>query len=306
MNRMNWDDLRIFLALARADNIRAAADSCGVSYSTISRRIDAFEGQLSVRLFNRQPSGFVLTPTGEALLRHAEAMEEQVSEADRQIFGQETALKGRIKLSMVDALATNLLMPDLSDFSAKYPEIELEIDIGYAPTDLGRRESDLVLRFVQNPPDELVGRKLISCAIATYATPDYIRKNGLNKNADNMTGQWIGYQTGITHPTWVQKSQFPHLPAKGQILSLTVQKEACKANMGLAILPCFLADPDPNLQRISEASFPARFDLWLLKHADLRSNARIRVLSDFIAERIKNHHDLLVGTNENFGRPGRT
>lgn len=303
---MNWDDLRIFLALARADNIRAAANACGVSYSTISRRIDAFENQLSIRLFDRLPSGFVLTSTGEALLLHAECIEEQITEADRQIFGQESALKGPIKLSMVDALATDLLMSDLSDFTNLYPEIELEIDVGYTPMNLGRRESDLVLRFVQNPPEELVGRRLISCAIAPYAAPSYIEETGFTQNMDNKLGCWIGYQAGVAQPVWVKNSQYPNLPAKGQILSLIVQKEACKAGMGLAMLPCFLADPDKDLQRMGEVSFPARFNLWLLKHADLRSNARIRILSDFIAERVKKHHDLLVGSTEDFGRPGRT
>lgn len=296
MKRMNWNDIRLFLELARSENIREAADRCGVSYSTVSRRIDAFERQLSVRLFDRLPSGFVLTATGEQLLGVAEAIEEQVLEADRRVFGQETALAGRIKLSMVDALATDLLMPELAEFADKYPEIELELDIGYGTADLTRRETDLALRFAGNPPEDLIGRKLVSCATAPYATLDYIDLHNLT--ATPTGGRWIGYRVGSATPEWLRNSPFATLPLHGQILSFNVQKQACKSGMGIAMLPCFMADPDPALQRIGPVRSSPRFDLWLLKHADMRTNARMRVLSDFLARRIKRNRALLTGSRQ--------
>ncbi|MBL4749563.1 MAG: LysR family transcriptional regulator [Amylibacter sp.] len=290
---MNWDDIRLFLALSRSDNIRDAANRSGVSYSTVSRRIDAFEHSLSVRLFDRFSTGFVLTASGEELLELAEKMEEQVLEADRRIFGQETTLAGQIKLSMVDAMATDLLMPDLTEFTKLYPEIALEIDIGYSTADLSRREADLALRFAHNPPEDLLGRKLVSCGIAPYATQNYIDLHNLK--TEPTGGQWIGYKLGDKIPDWVCKSPFPKLPFTGQILSMNVQKEACKSGMGIAMLPCFTADPDPVLIRIGPVTTSPRFDLWLLKHTDMRSNARVRVLSDFLIERIKRHRALLTG-----------
>ncbi len=291
---MNWDNIRLFLALARSNNIREAADRCNVSYSTISRRIDAFERQHSVRLFDRFPSGFALTILGEELLVLAETIEERVLEADRRIFGQETTLAGQIKLSMVDAMATGLLMPDLADFTQIYPEIELELDIGYSTADLSRRETDLALRFTQNPPEELVGSKLVTCGTAPYATQAYIDRHKLETKPTG--GRWIGYRVGSGTPAWVQNSQFPTLPIHGQILSLNVQKEACKSGMGLAMLPCFMADPDPALVQVGPVTLSPRFDLWILKHTDMRSNARVRVLSDFLTERIKRKRVILTGT----------
>lgn len=293
MEQLNWDDLRVFLALARSENIREAADRCGVSYSTVSRRIEGFERRLSARLFDRLPTGFVLTATGEELLPLAEAIEERVIEADRRVFGKETALAGRIKLSMVDALATHLLMPDLVEFNETYPDIELELDISYSTADLARRETDLALRFAQNPPEDLIGRKLVPCGTAPYATKDYVKKYTLDTEPSG--GHWIGYPTGEASPQWVRKSGFPSLPVHVQIVSLDVQLEACKAGMGLAMLPCFLADPESTLQRVGPVVFPPRFELWLLKHSDLRTNARVRVLSDFLAKRIKGHQPLLTG-----------
>lgn len=293
MEQMNWDDLRLFLALARADNIRDAADRSGVSYSTISRRIDAFEQRLKVRLFDRLPSGFVLTATGEELLRLADDIESTVIEVDRKVFGQETVLAGRIKLSMVDSLATHLLMPDLVEFTDTYPDIELEIDVTYNTADLARRETDLALRFAQNPPDALIGRKLVSCGSAPYATDAYIDRHKLKTKPEG--GKWIGYRAGAATPAWIRKSAFPDLPLHGQILNMNVQFEACKSSMGIAMLPCFMGDTDPILQRIGEVTFSPRMDLWLLKHSDLRANARVRVLSDFLAARIKAHRTILTG-----------
>ncbi|MBL4811121.1 MAG: LysR family transcriptional regulator [Rhodobacteraceae bacterium] len=212
---MNWDDIKIFLALARSDNIREAADRCNVSYSTISRRIDGFERQLCARLFDRLPSGFVLTATGEELLPLAEDIEDRVAEADRRVFGKESKLAGLIKLSMVDALATNLLMPDLAEFNEIYPDIELELDIGYGAADLARRETDLALRFAQNPPEDLIGRKLAACATAPYATQEYIRKHGLKTTPNG--GRWIGFHRGRSQPLWLRNSAFPALPVWGQL-----------------------------------------------------------------------------------------
>lgn len=294
MEHMNWDDIRIFLALARSENIREAANRCDVSYSTISRRIDGFESQLSARLFERLPTGFELTTTGEELLPLAEAIEENVVEADRRVFGKEAALAGRIKLSMVDALATHLLMPDLAEFSATYPDIELEIDIRYGVADLARRESDLALRFGRNPPEDLIGRKLASCGVAPYATKSYIHKHKLETAPVN--GRWIGFHRTQDVPAWVRNSSFPSFPVWGQIESLNAQSEACKSEMGIAMLPCFIGDKTEGLHRLGPVELPARFDLWLLRHADLRANARARHLSDFLAKRIKRYLPQLAGT----------
>lgn len=285
MERINWDDIRVFLNLARSKNIREAAARSGVSYSTISRRVDAFEQRLSARLFDRLPSGFALTASGEDLLQLAEEIEERVIEADRRTFGQEEALVGSIRLSMVDAVATHLVMPFLAEFTALHPLIELDLDISYDAADLARRETDLALRFAQNPPETLIGRKLAGCGTAAYATGDYIQQHNLT--GEPTGGNWIGFRAGPTRPDWVRNSALPTLPVRGKIQSLMLQKDACLAGMGVAMLPCFLADPVAGLKRVGAVNFSPRFDLWLLKHADVRTNARVRVLSDFLAEKIK-------------------
>lgn len=298
---MDWDDIKIFLALMRTGTVRAAAEKLGISHSTVARRIEAMEQKLAVRLFDRLPSGYVVTPVGEDMLKVAEHVETELGGLERRILGHDHKLVGRIKVTMVDALAVGLLMPHLSEFTEKYPEIDLEIDVTYDAADLSNREADVALRFAQNPPELLIGRRLLTCATAAYATGDYLDRHDLD-NPDSLDNwgraRWIGFGPQRPQPDWVKKSLFPTLPVKGQLVSLMVQLEACKNGMGIGMLPCFLADPDPNLHRLSSPVQVPNFDLWLLTHPDTRTNARIRVFKDFITSAILSHRPLLEGLTE--------
>ena len=191
---MDWSDLRIFLALARRRSVRAAGKLLAISHSTIARRIDIFEGRLGVRLFDRQATGYTLTTAGEDLLKTAERVEEDIDGAERRLVGQDGRLRGEIKVTMPDALATHLLMPDLATFATTYPEIELEVIFSYDALDLEHREADVAIRFVppgRSPPDNLLGRRLAGVAQSVYATPDYLRRHDLG--ADPPTACWIGW-----------------------------------------------------------------------------------------------------------------
>ncbi len=289
---MDWDDIKIFLSLMRTGTVRAAAEKLAISHSTVARRIDAMETKLAVRLFDRLPTGYVVTPAGEDMLTVAQQVEDDLGGLERRILGHDKKLVGRVRVTMVDALAVGLLMPHLSAFTEKYPEIDLEVDVTYDIADLTSREADVALRFAQSPPELLIGRRLLTCATAPYASQDYLNQYDLK---DPEQANWIGFSDQGPTPPWVKKSDFPNLPVKGKFVSLMVQLEACKAGMGLGMLPCFLGDPDPALKRLSQPEPNANFVLWLLTHRDMRTNARIRTFTDFIATALKSHRPLLEG-----------
>lgn len=291
---MNWEDIKIFLALMRFGTVRAAAKKLKISHSTVARRIDALEHKLAVRLFDRQPSGYVLTLVGEDMLQVAEQIEEEMEGLERRIVGHDHKLSGRIKISLVDALATHLLMPYIVIFTQKYPDIELELQTTYSAVNLDIREADIALRFTSAPPDHLIGRRLLTCSTAPYASKDYLAAHSLDAESE-PNAQWIGFGPQGAYPNWVKKSQFPHIAAKGQIVNLLVQLEACKAGMGISMLPCFLGADEGSLTRLSEPQPDPKFELWLLTHRDVRTNTRIRVFSDFIISAIKSERDLLTG-----------
>ena len=289
---MVWDDVRLFLALVRAGSVRAAAAKAGASHSTVARRVEAFEKRLGVKLFDRSPSGYVLTVAGEDLLEVAENVENNLDAVQRRLVGQDRRLAGVIRVTMVDVVATHLLMPDLTKFRELYPDIGLEVVITYEALDLTRREADVAIRFVKNPPDHLIGHRLATVANAAYATPDYLADHDLT---DPASASWIGFGSPSPFPKWVKQSDYPHIPAKGVFDSMLLQIQAARCGMGMAMLPCFMGDPDPDLERVPPGQPKPSYDLWLLRHRDTRSTARLRVFSEFVGAAVAGYRPLLEG-----------
>lgn len=288
---MDWNDLRLFLALIRAGSVRAASGALGISHSTVARRVDALERRLGVRLFERSTAGYAVTAAGEHLLKAAERIESELHGVERRLIGQDQRLGGDIRVTMVDALATHLLMPHLTRFTETYPGITLEVVMSYDTLDMSRREADVALRFTQAPPEHLVGRRLVTMHMAHYAAADYLSRHP----PEDGGACWIGYARHGEFPPWVRESAYPRVPAKGVFGSLLLQFEAARAGMGMAMLPCFLADPDPTLRRLPPGvSQPSR-DLWLLTHTDMRTTARLRVFCEFMVETIRGHRELIEG-----------
>ncbi len=289
---MDWNDLRVFLALVRTGSIRLAAIRLGLSHSTVARRIDALEKVLGARLFERSNAGFAITATGEEILDAAERMENEIHGMERRIVGRDQKLSGEIRITMLDILATHLLMPHLTEFSQAYPDIDLEVVMSYEPLDLSRREADVALRFTDRPPDHLVGRRLITLNFAAYGSVAYLRDHTLTADSGAC---WIGYGRHGAFPAWVRESDYPDLPAKGIYTSLLLQYEATRAGMGVGMLPCFLGDTDPDLRRLPPGIPKPGYDLWLLTHTDVRTTARLRVFTQYLAEVIESYRPLFEG-----------
>lgn len=289
---MDWNDIRIYLALVRTGTVRSAAAKLEVSHSTVARRIEAFEKRLGVRLFERSSGGYAVTPAGEDMLVVAEQMENEIHGLERRIVGQDQRLSGDIRVTMVDVLATHLLMPHLTEFTQTYPDIDLEVVIAYEPLDMSKREADVALRFTNKPPEHLVGRRLATLHSAAYASAEYLKHRDLRADT---SARWIGYGKRVAYPRWVKESDYPHIPAKGMLDSMLLQLEATKAGMGIGMLPCFLGDTTPTLRRLPPGVAKPGFDLWLLTHRDVRTTARLRIFSDFVAKAVISHRDLIEG-----------
>ncbi len=293
MQRMDWDDLRFYLAVARKGSIRGASGVLAVNASTVSRRIDAFEKKLGVRLFDRMPTGYVLTPAGADILESAENIEDEVAKLDRSVIGRDTQLSGSLRVTLPTALATHLLMPDFATFSRGYPGIELELALSSEEFNLSKREADVAIRITPNPPEYLVGRHITKISKAVYASTGYLLKHDPKKYP--QLSRWIGWGDQERHPQWVKDSNFPKTPVHHQADDLLVQLEAARSGMGLAMLPCFMADPVTDLQRITSHTLANCGDVWILTHKDLRATARVRLFMDFMVKAFAKHKKLLTG-----------
>ncbi|MGR9053843.1 MAG: LysR family transcriptional regulator [Gammaproteobacteria bacterium] len=296
---MDWDDLKYVLALNRYGSVRVAADKIGVSHSTVARRIEAFEKYLAIRLFDRTPGGCSITAAGEEVLAIAERMEAEIHGLERRVVGRDQQLAGDIRVTMVDVLCTHLLMPHMAEFAKRYPEISLDVvvshDVSFDALDLGRREADVALRFTQKPPDSLIGKRLTKMYCAPYVSKAYFAQHDFGPGS---TAGWIDCVKRGDFPEWIRKSDFPHIPAKVFFESLLLQFEAAKAGMGIGMLPAFLGDSEPLLQRLTPGVVYPSYDLWLLTYIDMRTTARLRVFSEFIAEAISSHKALIEGRCE--------
>jgi DNA-binding transcriptional LysR family regulator len=289
---MDWNDIKIFLALARHGSVRAAATKLDVSHSTVARRIDLLEEYLGVRLFERLSTGFAVTSAGEDVLVNAEGVENIVHDLERRVLGRDQSLAGSIHLTTMDFLATHLLMPHLVEFSRLYPDISIELSTTYDVLDMSKREADVALRITKKPPKNLVGKQVAILSVAAYASKSYLKTNQLGMDS---TACWIGYSGDTSHPQWVKDSDYPHLPARGNFESFLLQLEATKSGMGISMLPCLLGDSEKNLSRLPLSSPKPNDNLWLLTHRDVRTTARLRVFTKFLANAIAGEQARLEG-----------
>jgi len=293
---MNWEDVRLFLALSQSGSARATAAGLGISHSTVSRRVEQLEQDLGTRLFDRDVSGYRLTAAGETMMRSALRAEDALLAAERQLHGRDAELRGEICLTTSDVIATRLIMAELVEFSQRYPDIDLNVIVSYDLFDLGRREADVAIRFMRpggKPPEELVGRRLVTATSCCYASDAYL---ALHDPSDATSqARWIGWDDSERFPGWVRSSPFPHLPAHGKLNNVMLQADAARLGMGLAVLPTFLGDSTDGLRRIPGCEPYPNFDIWILSHPDLRDTARLRIFRKYLNEVFVRKIPMLTG-----------
>jgi DNA-binding transcriptional LysR family regulator len=296
ISTINWDDFRLFLELVRSGSARGAAQALGVSHSTIVRRVERLEKSLGATLFDRDFTGYRPTAAGEALLESAETAEQANLAADRQLRGKDAQLKGGIRLTTPDILASYFLVPELRSFKEAYSQIELSVLISYDVYDLARREADVAIRVIgggRNPPEGLIGRKLGGVSSCYYATESYLDE--FDPWSKNSTASWIGWGEQETYPAWVKASPFPNVPVHGHFNNAMLQVAAAQNDLGLATLPCFVGDVVPGIVRIPGCEPFANYDVWMLSHPDLRDAARHRTFRSFIVDLFQQKQDVLLG-----------
>lgn len=286
LSNFDWDDLKFFLAVARAGTLRGGAVSLDANHATVSRRLSALEHAISARLFDRSKDGLQLTQLGEELLPHAMRVEEEIATASRAVAGQDDRPTGIISLSMPPFLVFSSIAHDLAEFSKQYEDIDLHIQTSNRFVDLGRREADVSLRIAFEITDDVVGRKLLTYSKAVYCSESYATQIEDN---DGAGLHWIGWNENEADKTapWIIKSPYPNATLRHRVNDGLPQMALAAAGVGLTYSPCFMADSYPGLVRAPfQTPVPDR-SIWLLLHNDLRNTARIRLFVDFLSEKIR-------------------
>ncbi len=288
----NWDDLRYFLSVARNGTISGAAVDLGVNHSTVSRRINAYEKQHDVRLFERLPSGYVMTQAAENIYQYALEIEDRTRIVERELFGRDTRLQGRLCITAFHGMANSLLMPDIQRFRDQYQEIDLELFITTEVRDLGAREADVAIRGTPKPPEHLVGKKVADVDHGIYTSPKY-QARGLQRH------EVVLWRDDLSTPDWVLQ-HFPDARVALRVDDVISMQTAVREGLGLARIPCWSADAGGDLFRLNLDLEPSDWGLWVLIHADLRSTARVRVCRDFLIECLSARKDLIEGRQSTY------
>lgn len=279
-----WDDLAHLLAVARTGSLTAAASRLGVHHATVLRRIARLEEALGTRLFDRGPTGYVPTAAGEEALAHARRVEDEVLALERAMIGRDLGLSGAIRITTTEDLV-RALVPHLRSFREAHPRIRLTIDPNDRVYDLARREADVAIRAVARPPEYAVGRRIWDLAWAPYAAVGH---------ADSC---WIGFTDDLAHLSaarWL-RAQVPDEDVMVRAGTVAGVAHLVRGGLGVGLLPCFLGDVEPELERRGPVIEDVSDAVWLLVHADLRRTARVRAFLDFAWERLRGEADLFEG-----------
>lgn len=290
---MNWDDLKYFLAVARAGSIRGAAKNLDVSHATVSRRINNFEQQIGFQLFNRSGNGYEKTRAGEEIYAQAVHLEETLYNVHRLAGGKDKALSGPIRVTAADIVAEHLLIDPIASFARLYPNIDIHILDSVRSLNLANREADIAIRVCQSPPEHLIAHRLAGVHRAAYT---HISNKDLIMDQGWLARQhWIGWTDKMRKPIGQMAKDYPDFGSKHGIVNTNLMVKACKHNMGIAILPCFIGDSDKDLIRVSPFTSEHKFELFMLVHPDLRNNAKVKEFRNYMLDAIKEKRTLIEG-----------
>jgi DNA-binding transcriptional LysR family regulator len=284
---MEWDDLKHFLAVAHTGNLTGAARNLKTSASTVARRVASLESKIGARLFDRKQTGYTLTESGEAIQLKAEEVEEAILALQREALGRDSEITGKVRVAASDDIAAHVIAPNLPTFHRAHPEISLEIVAQMDLANLTRREADVALRGVRPTHGDFVVRQVGIWDFGLYAAKTYAKAHRLKPGQNDLSGidiiTWTEEYAHLRGGPWFAKH------ARGARISVAsnsrrVHHEACKAGLGVAILPCALANREPNLICLLPSERVLSVELWLVVHRDLTRTARVRVVMDFLAQ----------------------
>ncbi|MCB2014472.1 MAG: LysR family transcriptional regulator [Sphingobium sp.] len=287
---LDWDDLRIFLAVARTRKIAPAARTLGVDATTIGRRLTRLSSALEADLFEGGGNDRRLTPHGQALMRHAESAESAALAAMEEVTGEQHALSGQVRLSVAEGFGTWVLAPRIADFHARHPHIGLDIITASGFLNPSRREADMAVMLARPQRGRLMVRKLGDYTLRLYASHSYLEENGTPSCVDDLRGHSL---TGYV-PEFIFAPELDYidevesgLEAQLRSTSINVQHSMIRHGAGIGILPDFLAVQDSQLRPLlheGEKPIAITRSFWLVIHADMRRLARIDAVAKWLEE----------------------
>ncbi|MBR0556923.1 LysR family transcriptional regulator [Ciceribacter sp. L1K23] len=285
---MNWDDVRIFLAVARSGQFLAAARRLGVNHATLSRRVTALEETLETKLLTRRTNGCELTPEGEIFLHAAERMESEMLAAQSNIGRIDRAVAGTVRIGAPDGFGVAFLAPRLGRLTERYPDLKIQLVPVPRAFSLSQREADIAITIERPEQGRLVSSRLTDYTLALYASRAYLEKAGTPATIEDIAGhRRIGYvEDLIFSPSLNFTGEvMRNWDAAFEISSATGQTEAVRSGAGIGILHSYIARQYPELVRVLPEIAIQR-SYWTTFHESARELARVRAVVAFLQEEV--------------------
>lgn len=301
LSKLNWNDLKFFLEVSRTRTATQAARRLEVDYTTVSRKITGLEKSLNTLLFEKsRQAGFILTAEGHALLAHAESIESMMLTAFEQVSDTASSLTGKVRIGCTEGLGTFFIAPQLALFQQQYPEIYLDILAVPHFISLSKREADIAITLERPARGPYISSKLCDYRLRLYASHDYIENHPAIRSTNDLAQhRFTSYVEDLTFSnelTYLDRYlSHPRTPLT--CTGVIGQYYATLQGLHLAILPCFIADKDPNLIAILPEQIIVNNSFWISCREEVRQLKRIRVVWDYLKEVTENNRTLFLGEN---------
>lgn len=295
---MNWDDIRVFLAVARAGQILAAARRLGINHATAARRITSLEAALDTQLLVRRTNGCGLTGEGEAFLAHAERMEAEWLSAQASLGRTDSTISGTVRVGAPDGFGVSFLAPRLGTLTAQHPDLRLQLVPVPRSFSLPQREADIAITVERPAEGRLVARKLVDYTLSLYASRSYLDAHGTPQSAEDLKQhRLISYVEDLIFSPSLHFTReiLRNWTARFEISSATGQTEAVRSGAGVAVLHDYIAGLDPNLVRVLPDHRIER-SYYMVYHESARDLARVRIVADHIHSTVQSHKAMFAPT----------
>lgn len=281
---LEWDDLRIFLAIARGGTLSAAARALRITQPTAGRRLAALEAKLGARLVDRTPSSLVLTRAGREMMAHAGRMEAEALAAERLTRGRDAGYEGAVRVTASEWLVVRVLSPGLASIARAHPRITIELISDTRHLNLPRREADLAIRPRRFDDAAVVERRVGHLEFSLYAARRYLAERGapamgckdhaliaMDDDVGDAARGWLGEVASEAHVVARTNGREP-------------MAAMAAAGLGLTCLPTVLGDAVPELERVPMRTAPPKPALFLGVHREVRKVPRVQVVARALAE----------------------
>jgi len=298
---MNWDDIKIFLEVARSERLSEAAKRLTIDASTISRRLHKLEETLKTKLFERTLDGHVLTQNGQRMLNSARRMEQNADNALDELKNHNKPNSGCVRIGITEAFGHFFVAPNLLTLQQKYPNIHIDLLPFSRFVKISRNEADIAIAVERPKSTSMIVTKLCDYKLQLYGHPNYLQqlKHSISINTLS-THKWVSYIDNLLFTEQLSYLKELHTETNPNFRSTSIisQYQAIKSGLGIGILPCFLAAQDNNLVKLCIDDIEIIRSFWLVTHPESKRLSHVATVWDYLKQLVQNNKNLLLPNNK--------